>query len=429
VLDLFRYRKKYKHYIDRYYNPNLSLDNTKFEFSSSTILTHKTIRPIKTVMCSYNLNWEGSSYFELQLTLGLKKKGVIDPHVYCFQDGPLRKEYEKEGVSVTIFPSPVSKGFNIESYKTGLETFKNFISTTKAEIVHANTLQMFYGIDAAKSLNIPSLWNVHESENPLVYHQHFGRDIQGKALSCFYYPYKVVFVAKSTKEGCKPLDACHNFQVIYNGKDNSRFNTTSHRDEVRKELGAEKDTVVFLTVGTVCDRKNQLDAILASINIPSVYKDKYKIVIVGDRDSSYSTTLHHIIDSLPKEKKDNIHIIKECPEVERYYQASDCFILTSKMESYPLVILEAIYFGLPIIATPVNGVTEQVYQGINGKFYSPGNTHGLTIEMVNMINFPELRKFLSHNTKIIEEGMLTDQDMICKYEKIFQEAWYSGESR
>ena len=85
-------------------------------------------RSVKAFICSYNLNWEGSSFSNFELICSLTKRGVLNPTIYCFQDGPLHEEYKKLGIPVIIKPSPISNGFNISAYMEGLENFKNLIT-------------------------------------------------------------------------------------------------------------------------------------------------------------------------------------------------------------------------------------------------------------------------------------------------------------
>ena len=72
-------------------------------------------------------------------------------------------------------------------------------------------------------------------------------------------------------------------------------------------------------------------------------------------------------------------------QTEQYYRASDIFVCTSYNESYPRVILEAMAFELPIITTPVFGISEQVYENINGYFFSPGDIENMTEKIKQLI--------------------------------------------
>ncbi len=70
-------------------------------------------------------------------------------------------------------------------------------------------------------------------------------------------------------------------------------------------------------------------------------------------------------------------VVPETGETSAYWQAADVFCCTSRVESYPLVILEAMAAGLPIITTPVFGIAEQVRPRVNALIYQPGDIPGL----------------------------------------------------
>ena len=87
--------------------------------------------------------------------------------------------------------------------------------------------------------------------------------------------------------------------------------------------------------------------------------------------------------------REKIRIIPETPHVWPDHAAADLFVFTSRIESYPRVILEAMAFGLPIIATPVNGVVEQVRAGVNAEFYEPGDAASLARLIADFVSNPE----------------------------------------
>src|SRR5713226_424467 len=57
-------------------------------------------RPIRTLLCAFNLDRDGAPHSQYELTVGLKEKGVIDPVVYSPTDGTLRKAYARQGIQV-----------------------------------------------------------------------------------------------------------------------------------------------------------------------------------------------------------------------------------------------------------------------------------------------------------------------------------------
>ena len=75
---------------------------------------------------------------------------------------------------------------------------------------------------------------------------------------------------------------------------------------------------------------------------------------------------------------------------QKYYDA-DIFILPSLAEGMPLVVLEAMGAGLPIIASRVQGVEELVAEDENGALFEPGDVDGLADCLVKLINEGEAR--------------------------------------
>ncbi|MDR6878743.1 glycosyltransferase [Bacillus sp. 3255] len=426
------FREAYGEWVDPYYNPNLLLDNEQFDIASKVVIVNENVRPIRTLMCAFNLNWEGAPYSQYEMTVHLKNSGIIDPIVYSPYDGPLRKAYEDQGITVEVFNHPLTGVSNLYAYDNAINQFKQKIQGWNVELVYGNTLQTFYAIDAAKLSDLPSIWNPRESEPWQTYFNHFGDDIAARALNCFNYPYKIIFVANATRNGCLPLNAHHNFTTIHNGLDRERLYKQMDkwpRTKAREHLNVDSDELMVLLLGTVCDRKGQMDLVKAVALLEQDQVKAIKCFIVGDRPSDYSKQMHMFIEGLSEDFRKKIIVVPETSETALYYSAADIFVCSSRIESFPRVILEAMASGLPIITTPAFGITEQVQQDVNGVFYQPGDVQDLARHIGRFIELPDFRLKLAHNSKHVL-NLLNDYDSMAKsYGQIFREAWLSGRSR
>jgi glycosyltransferase involved in cell wall biosynthesis len=67
------------------------------------------------------------------------------------------------------------------------------------------------------------------------------------------------------------------------------------------------------------------------------------------------------------------------------YLASDVFVLPSRQETSPLVILEAMYAGLPIVATKVGGIPELVADGVHGYLVESSRPAQLAEKLVSLL--------------------------------------------
>lgn len=422
------FRQKYGCYRDPYYNPNLSLDHERFGIESVTIAPEK-LAPIPTLMCAHNLNWEGAPYSQYEVTVRLKEERVIDPIVYSPTEGPLRQAYEAKGIQVEVFDYPLAGVCDAAGYREAIENFADRINDFKVDVVYGNTLRSFYAIDSSTHLGLPSIWNARESEPWQTYFDYLGPEIAPFALRCFHYPYKVVFVANATHEGCKDLNTHHNFATIKNGLDESGFHSRLGnwpREVAREKLNIPRDAITVLLLGTVCERKGQIDLIEAIARLDA---RQLRCFIVGDRENDYSKRLHSIYEGLPPTHQKHIAIVPETAETALYYSSADIFVCTSRIESYPRVILEAMSCGLPIITTPVFGVREQVQQNINALFYEPGDTRALSESIMKLATDQEFRLELAGNSRLVLNTLTNYEEMVNAYAKIFRGAWLSGMTR
>jgi O-antigen biosynthesis protein len=421
------FRRKYVGRRDPNYSQHLSLDHERFALSPRRVVVGR-VRPIRTFMTAFNLNLEGAPYSQFEMTVRLRDTGVIDPVVYSPQEGPLRELYETAGIEVLVDPHPLLGVFTGADYEAAVTRFARYIEETGAEIVYGNTLQTFYAIAAAKSAGIPSIWNPRESEAWQTYFANFGPAIATRALECFAFPYRVIFVAEATRDVYAPLNSRHNFTVIHNGLDITRLHQAANawsREQARVRLGIKDLEQVVLLLGTVCHRKGQQDLPNALALVQQEHYPRLRCFIVGDRPSDYSRELSVLAARLPDGIRDRLKIVPECKDTALYYKAADIFLCTSCIESYPRVILEAMAYGLPIITTPVYGIKEQVRDNVNGLFYSSGDVKALADHITLLTCDHELRSRLALNSHHVLNALTSYEEMTRQYAVIFREAFFS----
>ena len=76
------------------------------------------------------------------------------------------------------------------------------------------------------------------------------------------------------------------------------------------------------------------------------------------------------------------------PNVERWMQAADGFVLSSRYEGLPMVLLEAGACGVPAVATDVPGTREVVVDGVNGWLARAGDPNNLHEAMTRLMRMP-----------------------------------------
>ncbi len=80
------------------------------------------------------------------------------------------------------------------------------------------------------------------------------------------------------------------------------------------------------------------------------------------------------------------------PTLAKYYAACDVFVLPSIQEAQPLVAMEAMRFGRPVIVTrAIDAAEEMVDQGVNGFIVNPESVEDLTHKLRLLASGPQLR--------------------------------------
>lgn len=92
-------------------------------------------------------------------------------------------------------------------------------------------------------------------------------------------------------------------------------------------------------------------------------------------------------------------------EMADFYDALDLFVLTSDCEGTPMVLLEAMAHGLPVVATAVGGVPDVVVDGTTGLLTPKGSAVSLAEAVIEMMGEPARRQILGEagRQRAIEE--------------------------
>lgn len=128
--------------------------------------------------------------------------------------------------------------------------------------------------------------------------------------------------------------------------------------DLKKTLGIEDKKIIF-NHGLIEDRKNQL--YLCKKFAETSLLDDHVLVLLGsprgNSDISYLSKINNFIKD--NNLSESIKLIKGTTNkglIDKILESSDIYVLPSKAEGLPLVLLEAMSSGLPWVSTPVGGV-------------------------------------------------------------------------
>ncbi len=132
------------------------------------------------------------------------------------------------------------------------------------------------------------------------------------------------------------------------------------REKIRR-----KNKIRILTIGRLVKEKGYfyaIDAVKKLIKANPKKVIEYSIIGEG--------YLRHKIEGYIKinklQKNIFLHGEKEGKDILKFYKNADIFLLTSINEALPVVVMEAQSFGIPIIATDVGSIKEEIIEGKSG---------------------------------------------------------------
>jgi glycosyltransferase involved in cell wall biosynthesis len=145
----------------------------------------------------------------------------------------------------------------------------------------------------------------------------------------------------------------------------------------------------LLTVGRVVPLKGNVPLIQALAALGERGTDA-RLTIVGD--GPQLPELRELARSLGVSDRVEFTGAVGQDEIRELYARADVFVLASFAEGLPVVLIEAMSTGLPVVASRITGVPELVDEGVSGVLAPPGDVSGLTEALARMLGeSPERR--------------------------------------
>jgi len=166
---------------------------------------------------------------------------------------------------------------------------------------------------------------------------------------------------------------------------------------LRKELGLEGKTVI-LFVGRLMKLK-QVDMLIEVFAELANVREDLALLIVGDgplmprlkTQARESAARDSVVFAGRVRQKD----------LPRYYQSSDLFVLPSSIENHPIVLLEAMSTGLPVVASHVGDVPKMVRHGEQGFLFDPQSPQDLKVQIQNGLEMCDDAELGEHNRDLV----------------------------
>jgi len=190
----------------------------------------------------------------------------------------------------------------------------------------------------------------------------------------------VIANAETLLESAHKIEPDLDIHLIYNGVDTNEYQPNRTKKEYT--------TVRLLYIGRLSEVKGVMYLLEAFRIINERYKDKeIELWLVGE--GKLKDELRRI--SGKKTYRNKIKFFNRVPtkEIPAIYRKCDCFVLPSLNEGMPLVLLEAMACGLPIICTDMPSLRIFVEDGVNGYIVKKKSAVDIALALEKYINEDE----------------------------------------
>ncbi len=331
-----------------------------------------------------------------------KSRGGITSVIKAHIQGGLCDRYNCKWIATHIDTSKFRAFFY---FLWGLISFLFFLPT--ASIVH---IHLSEPSSALRKLLFFSCARIFRKKTIVHFHS-FSTDstINGDKQWLYRYMFSranvVVVLSQMWKDNvCKSFNI-DNVVVLYN----PCATIVSDKAYIKKKN--------ILYAGALCARKGYADLLGAFAKIANVHRD-WKLVFAGNGE---------IEDG--KRISKELGIEEQCvflgwingEEKDKVFKESSILCLPSYAEGFPMAVLDAWAYGLPVITTPVGGIPDIVNDGENGLLFNPGDEAALTQKLQLLIENNGLRAKLSEESLHLASTMFNANTIVNQLDKIYRE--------
>ncbi len=210
------------------------------------------------------------------------------------------------------------------------------------------------------------------------------------------------------------------FHVVHNGTpiNNQQINTN-----IRSQLNIPKDIPVVIHIGRLCKSKGQHLLLKAAANLHQLGQEAVYLIVGKDleQDGAYLNYLKDMAQELGVNQ--SVHFLGHRADIPQLLALSDLLVLPSYTEGLPLVILEAMAAGLPVVATPVGGIPEVVIHQETGFLVPVEDVRALGDAILRLLQNPHLKNEMGNKgLEMINENFSLEK-MCGEVFDIYEKVW------
>ena len=328
----------------------------------------------------------------------------LDPRdfdaIICLpEDGPLAITLRKIGREVHVLPllKISRKTFTIAGLAGlamkcigAVRALDHVLGQRRVDFVYTNTLAVFDGMLWALARRRPHIWHVRE----IIAHPWLASRLL-RTLARFGAD-KLVCNSQKTRDWlCGARSDVRNDRrcsVVWNGVQVHPW-APANKAEARRQIGLLPDLPVLLMVARINHWKGHDLLLEAVAQLHASGQQDFQLVLLGSaapRQEKMLLRLQALVAASPAAHC--IHVRDFAANTADYYRAADCLVVPSRApEPFGRVAIEAMAFGVPVVAADHGGLTEIVINAYTGLLFAPNDAHALCSALAEILAHQDRR--------------------------------------
>ena len=328
----------------------------------------------------HDLNFGGMQRVVVDLCLNVNSS-KFNMSVCCLEElGPNAKELERKGIPVFL----VKK-------KPGIDwllpfRLRKFFLQQKVQVVHTHGINpFFYGTIGAKLARVPVVIQTDHARGTFP----VARKEMVSEMVLSWFVDRIVAVSDGVKSDLVKYEhiSPEKIQVIYNGIDESKFRIKIDQKKKREELGIGKHDKV-IGIGVRLSEQKGINYLIEAVSLVVKSFPNVKLLIIGDGECR--TDLEKLASDCGI--ADKVIFTGFRNDIPELLQIMDIYSLPSLWEGHPLVLLEAMAAGKPVVATDIPGNRETVEHGKTGMLTPTRNSEKLAKALLKLLEDDDMRR-------------------------------------
>ena len=325
----------------------------------------------------------GTEYATLRIIEALNGESFTHTVFYPDAPGPVRQLFEERGLRTESY-SAVEPSYRHPArfLKASFELSRE-LRRRKVDLIHcADMLAGAYASLAGKLARVPVVCHI----------RCLFEDVSFRDRSFLYPVDKFVFVSREVWSRFAVNVPSHRGTVIYDGVEiNSNSNNGDRRLSVRRELNIPDNAQIVGMIARVTPAKDFLTLARAAAQVVKVNHNVHFLIIGDYSDSSLNQQHYEEVKAALLEYgvSDHFTFAGHRDDVPRLLDAVDISVLSTHTEGLPLVLLEAMAHGIPVLATAVGGVPEIIAHEKTGLLHSSGDADALASQILETLGSRE----------------------------------------